>query len=47
MAEDNKSDQKKLAQSVFEFMQEIGLNENEKTHMVEFKQQRLLKDTEF
>ena len=32
--------QKKLAQSAFEFMQDIGFNEDGKTRMVEFKLQR-------
>lgn len=32
--------QKKLAQSAFEFMQEIGFNEDGKTRMVEFNLQR-------
>ena len=32
--------QKRLAQSAFEFMQEIGFNEDDQTRMVEFKLQR-------
>ena len=40
MAEDNKSDQKKLAQSAYEFMTEIGFNDEGKTRMVEFNLQR-------
>ena len=40
MAEDNKEELQKLAQSAFEFMQEIGLNEDGKTRMVEFNFQR-------
>ena len=40
MAEDNKEELQKLAQSAFEFMQEIGFHEEGKTRMVEFNLQR-------
>lgn len=40
MAEDNKEELHKLAQSVFEFMQEIDFTEDGETRMVEFNFQR-------
>lgn len=40
MTEDNKEELQKLAQSAFEFMQEIDSNEDGKTRMVEFNFQR-------
>ena len=40
MAEDNKEELQKLAQSAFELMQEIDFNEDGKTRMVEFSFQR-------
>ena len=40
MAEDNKEEHQKLAQSASEFMQEIDFNEDGKTRMVEFSFQR-------
>ena len=40
MAEDNKEDLQKLAQSAFELMQEIDFNEDGKSRMVEFSFQR-------
>ena len=40
MAEDYKSDQKKLAQSTYEFMTEIGFNDEGKTCMIEYNLQR-------
>ena len=40
MPEDSKSDQKKLAQSAYEFMTEIGFNDEGKTRMIEFNLQR-------
>lgn len=40
MAEDSKEELQKLAQSAFEFMQEIDFNEDGKTRMVEFNFQR-------
>ena len=40
MAEDNKEELQKLAQSAFEFMQEIGSNEDGNTRTVEFNLQR-------
>ena len=40
MAEDNKEELQKLAQSAFELMQEIDFNEDGKSRMVEFSFQR-------
>ena len=40
MAEDNKEELQKLAQSAFELMQEIDFNEDGKSRMVEFSVQR-------
>ena len=40
MAEDNKEELQKLAQSAYEFMTEIGFNDEGKTRMVEFNLQR-------
>ena len=40
MAEDNKEDLQKLAQSAFELMQEIGFTEDGETRMVESDFQR-------
>ena len=40
MAEDNKEDLQKLAQSAFELMQEIDFNEDGKSRMVESSFQR-------
>lgn len=40
MAEDNKQNHEKLAQSAYEFMTEIDFNDEGKTRMVEFNLQR-------
>ena len=40
MAEDNKEELQKLAQSAFELMQEIDFNEDGKSRIVEFSFQR-------
>ena len=40
MAEDNKQNPEKLAQSAYEFMTEIGFNDEGKTRMVEFSLHR-------
>ena len=40
MAEDNKEELQKLAQSAFELIQEIDFNEDGKSRMVEFSFQR-------
>ena len=45
MAEDYKSDQKKLAKSTYEFMTEIGFNDEGKTRMIEYNLQRPMEGT--